>query len=891
MASSSSDWLSRALGRVADCVHGRAWWVLALATVATVLSLTYAFLHLGINTDTTEMLAADVPFQEAREQYKKTFPQNTDSILLVVEAGTPEMAHAAVNALDARLRKEHKHIKVVYTPFGGSFFENTALLYLDLSELERLEKSLAESKSFIEALMRDQTLHGVFTMLSQSYTTTHWVNETLLDSLFRRMAESIQASLAGLDYVLAWHSVLLKQDIKASQTRRFILVQPHLDYQQLLPAETALQAIRRIIQESAVIDIPGVRVRVTGEVALAHEELQVVSQRAGIAAIFALVLVCFSLTFAFRSWRLMVITLLTLLVGLSLSAGFATLAVGKLNILSLAFAVLFIGLAVDYAIHLCLRYQELLGLGNERLPAMRKSLQEVGPALILCAVTTGLGFYTFVPTNYSGMSELGVISGTSMFIGLVVSLTVLPAILFVFPLSKNDCRPPSSNQGLTSLYQFPIRHGRTIRWATIAIFLGAAFLLPQAAFDGNPHNLRDPNVESVQTLDDLLEDNTGASWTLTLLPSEDKVSDSVSKFRALESVEKVVTIHDFIPTEQFEKLLLLGNLMEKTFWQGSDSGSSSSLTDQNSPLPAMESFLTTLDEHIQQTELVDAESPPVRLRTVMRNLVVRLRSLDQASQSDLFDRLNTSLLGSIPTRPANLQALMQKGLISQKDLPQELVERWVGKDGTYRVEVYPKNDLTNSMALEQFVNDVRSITSDVTGLPVVYVDGGTEVAGAFKQAFVSALLVIVVILALVLRNLRDVLLVILPLSLAAMCLVGYTVIFSLPFNYANVIALPLIFGLGADSGIHIVERMRRRPAQCEAFLRSGTIRGVFFSSLTTMLSFSNLAYTSHVGIASMGQLLTLGVLLTLIGSLVVLPAFLYRGNIGAHLPRYSKEEV
>jgi predicted RND superfamily exporter protein len=180
------------------------------------------------------------------------------------------------------------------------------------------------------------------------------------------------------------------------------------------------------------------------------------------------------------------------------------------------------------------------------------------------------------------------------------------------------------------------------------------------------------------------------------------------------------------------------------------------------------------------------------------------------------------------------------------------------------MEVYPKEDLRNTVALEKFVNEVRSIAPKVTGLPVIYMDGGNEVAGAFRQAFISALLVIVVILAIVLRNICDVLLVILPLGLAAICL--------------NVIALPLIFGLGADSGIHIVERMRRRPAQCEAFLRSGTIRGVFFSSLTTMLSFSNLAYTSHVGVASMGQLLTLGVLLTLIGCLVVLPAFLYRGQ-------------
>jgi hypothetical protein len=381
-------------------------------------------------------------------------------------------------------------------------------------------------------------------------------------------------------------------------------------------------------------------------------------------------------------------------------------------------------------------------------------------------------------------------------------------------------------------------------------------------------------------LDDLLEDNTGAAWTLTLLPSEDKVSDYVSSLGALESVDKVLTIHDFIPKQQIGKFFLLEELADGIFPQGSDSGFPPSPTGRDSLITAMQSFLTVMDTHIQKAKLRNDDSPAVRLSAELRNLVARLDNRDQESQTDLLDRLDKSLLGSLPTGPINIRAAKEKGPITQEDLPQELLERWVGKDGTYRLEVYPKKDLRNTVALEQFVHEVRSIAQEVTGLPVIYMDGGNEVAGAFRQAFVSALLVIVVILAIVLRNIWDILLVILPLGLAAICLVAYTVIFSLPFNYANVIALPLIFGLGADSGIHIVERIRRRPAQCEAFLRSGTIRGVFFSGLTTMLSFSNLAYTSHVGIASMGQLLTLGVFLTLIGSLVVLPAFLYRRPLG-----------
>jgi len=875
----SFSWVSIVLGWVADVVKSKAWWILTLAAIATVISFWSAFMYLGINTNTTEMLAADVPIQEASEHYKKVFPQNADSILLVVEARTPEMAHAAVATLDARLRIEHEYIKSVYTPFGGEFFEKHALLYLDLAELEELSKVVSVNKTLIQEFMHNRNIFGLFTMLSDRENQIDWVKEPLLDSLFRRMAEGIQSSVIGLDYVLAWHSVMLKLEAQTSPIRRFVLLQPHLDYKKMLPAETALQVIHRVIQESGLSAIPGVRIRVTGEVALSHEELAVVGQRAGIAAILSLIMVCGTLTLAFHSWRFMVVTLLTLLVGLSLSAAFATVAVGQLNILSMAVAVLFIGLAVDYAIHLCLRYQELVGLGNEPFGAIKTSLREVGPALMLCALTTGLGFYSFVPTNYTGMSELGLISGTSMFIGLVVTLTVLPAILWVFPSLKDDCRPASTQQRWKALYQFPIRHGQVIRWGTVVVFFGAVFLLPQASFDWNPHNIRDPHVESVQTMDDLLEDPKGGAWSLTLLSTVDQVAGDVSRLGALESVEKVVTIEDFIPSHQFEKLIVLAGLADGMFPQESASVIPASSTGVETTLAAMQSFLAVLEERIHMAGLSDQGSSAIQLRNALRSLIAKFNAIDHEAKNDLLARLDKSLLGSLPTDPLTMYSTaMPTGLITQKDLPKELRERWVGKEGAYRLEVYPKKDLRNVSALEQFVNEVRRIAPEVTGLPAIYLDGGNEVAGAFKQAFISALLVILVILALVLRNIWDILLVILPLSLAAICLVGYTVIFDMPFNYANVIALPLIFGLGADSGIHIVERMRRSPAECEALLRSGTIRGVFFSSVTTMLSFSNLAYTSHVGIASMGQLLTLGILLTLIGCLVVLPAFLYRVN-------------
>ena len=198
--------------------------------------------------------------------------------------------------------------------------------------------------------------------------------------------------------------------------------------------------------------------------------------------------------------------------------------------------------------------------------------------------------------------------------------------------------------------------------------------------------------------------------------------------------------------------------------------------------------------------------------------------------------------------------------------------------GSCSCEVVPKEDPRDTTALRKFVDQVRSVTPEATGLPVLYLDGSQQVIRAFGQAFIFAILAIVGVLGIVFRNLRDALLVLLPLCLAGLFLGAMTVVLDSPFNYANILALPLIFGLGADSGIHIIERMRRMPARCGDFLRSSTMRGVLFSGLTTILSFSNLAYTPHLGVASMGRFLALGVLFTLIATLVVLPAFLYTGR-------------
>jgi hopanoid biosynthesis associated RND transporter like protein HpnN len=475
------------------------------------------------------------------------------------------------------------------------------------------------------------------------------------------------------------------------------------------------------------------------------------------------------------------------------------------------------------------------------------------------------------------MSELGLISGTSMFIGLLTSLTVLPAMMTVLPF-----RPAQrwttlwSARDLYPIYEFPLRHGQAIRGTTLLLLLLSLFLLTKATFDRNPHNLRDPHSESVSTLKDLLESGEGAPWTVSVLaPDTGGASDYAARLHQLDTVKDVRTINDFVPEHQVGKLMLLQEMAETFLSRPGGPSAQSPAAKPEDPIPALRAFLNRLDEFVQSGKRTNEADPAVRLRVMLSTLLTQLDSFEGQPKSRLLERLHQSLLGSLPAKSMNTDPTHHPGPFSVDDLPREVYERWVSEDGSYRIEVTPKEDLRSTIAMRNFVNDVRVIAPQATGLPVSYLDGSQQVIQAFGQAFVFAILAIIGILAIVFRNLRDALLVILPLCLAGVLTGAMTVALDTPFNYANILVLPLIFGLGADCGIHIVERMRRMPARCGDFLRSSTMRGVFFSGLTTILSFSNLAYTPHLGVSSMGRLLAMGVLFTLVATLVVLPAILY----------------
>jgi len=854
-------------------VRRTAIWVVVLTLLFTGIVLYYTMAHLGIDASTADMLSETLPFRRNLKDFEQAFPQLQGTMLIVIHGKTPDLAQGASTILAKSLRNETRIFKTVYVPGGGKFFEKHALLYLSPKKLEDLADNLAKIQPFLGKLTRNQDLKGLFSMLTDAVNAVIDGEDIDLTPLFHQISEAIEALLNHRQYQVSWQELMQGGKLDPDRLRRFIVVQPRVDYSQLLPAKAAIREIRRLTRELHLTKDYGVNVGLTGKIALKYDQWQSVRRGAKLASIVSTILVGAILFAGLGSSWLVLVSLLSLAIGLIWTAGFASVAVGHLNLISVTFAVLYIGLGVDYAIHFCLHYKELIQKGNSHSEALVQTAQNIGSSLVLCAITTALGFYAFVPTAFAGMAELGIISGTGIFINLFISLTILPALLSLMPLSPKKTKPQAPRHVSTLFSSLTSRYARVIWIGTLALGIGALFLLPRVSFDWNTLDLRDPNNESVVILKKLLSNSKTSPWYLNVLaPNFRAATEYGARLDKLDPVYKCITLGDFIPSHQTEKLDIIENiaLIIGPELLGKDHQPPSSSADQ---ISAMHNFSLSLETYLK----TGGNFPLVRaartLHTDLRHLYFALNTQGQ-QPAHMLRGLNRSLLSSLPEQLRLLQVSLEADRITWDNLPKDLARRWVTRDGRYRIEIFPRENLLDSAALRRFVIAVHSVVPNAIGLPVIDLEAGDAVVRAFQQASLLSLFAITILLLILMRPRSDTILVLLPLLLAGAFTGAASVLFDVPFNFANIIALPLLLGVGVDNGIHMVHRAHIMPFLDGQILRTSTARAVVYSALTTIFSFGSLILSTHRGIRSMGQLLTIGIVFILICTLIVLPALL-----------------
>jgi len=673
------------------------------------------------------------------------------------------------------------------------------------------------------------------------------------------LAATLESTMAGQYRPLSWRSLITNQAPDRRELRRFILVQPALDFESIQPGERATRAIRSIAAAVGYVPERGVRVRLTGQVPFADEEFATLAHNAALNTSVTLILVALLLWLALRSVRIIVAVLVCLLLGLIITAAFVLLALGPFNLISVAFAVLFVGLGVDFAIQYCIRYRAVRQVQDDLHRALQEAAAGVGVPLTLAAVATALGFYAFLPTQYLGVSELGLIAGTGMLIALSVTLTVLPALLVLLhPPGEPE---PIGYARLAPLDRYLIQHRREVLSATGVLAIIGLALMPLVQFDFNPLHLRNAQSESLSTALDLMRDPQTSPETIDVLtPSLSAAAALADRLAPLPEVLQAVTLQSFVPEQQEQKLALISDcalLLDPTL----NPGQARDAPSDNENIRAISTAAVALKEAAGTSTAAGAQSA--------RRMAQALETIARG-EPELRKRIHDALIPGLRATLEQLRAALQAHRITLENLPPELVRDWLSADGRARVEVYPRNAQDNA-TLRRFVTAVSAIAPNATGEPVSVQGSSQTIIHAFVEAGIYALVAITVLLAVALRNAKQVLLTLAPLLLAGVLTLACTVLLRMPLNFANIIALPLLFGIGVAFNVYFVMAWREGAT---GLLQSSLTRAVLFSALTTAGAFGSLWLSAHPGTASMGKLLAISLLCTLATALLFLPALL-----------------
>ncbi len=854
-----------------------AWWVghvvrhhlavIVLFIFATLGILAYSVANFKINDDLTNMISEKLPFRHLEKEFFREFPQLSDVIVLVVDGESVGEAMDARKRLAGRLRKEGKLFRSVYEPGGGEYFERNGLLYLNVHELEDLSDNLAEGEPLMGLLLQDFSLRGFFSLIGTALDNYGSDSAGKMDILLDHVGKAFTGAARNRPYHLSWQGMMYGEKGTSDQRRQFIIIHPKLDKNGLLMGAPPPFAIHRII--SGLKFDNSIKIRMTGDVLLAYENMSTVKQSVGLATFASLLLVGLVIFICLGSKRLVIACFVTLMTGLIWTTGFAIAAIGSLNLISITFAVLFVGLGIDYGIQFCLRYRELVEAGHDNRESVITTANGVGKGLFLSCITTALGFFAFLPTAYSGIAQLGLISGTGMFISFFCNLTVLPALLTLIRSRNGMTRSFLKKRTITKFTEFPYRYSRSIIVGAVVLGLCSAITLPMVYFDYNPLNLYNPASESITTLKELFNNNQAPPWTISILAGGKQDAGKLTeKLGKMKEVKAAISISDFVPGEQPEKLRIISDIA--LFMPDPDQINVKRLT-YGEKMAALNRLEARLARFLEENP-----GPSTRqIERVLDSLREFKRYVRASGKGDAaFSELQSSLLSGLPPLLRRLDKMLHPTPVTESDLPRDLVREYVSPDGHYRVQVLPREDIMNIDALARFVTAVKSVTPNVTDTPVTVYETGKAVTSSFRLATLLALVAVIIVLLVSLRSLFVTALVLIPLVLTIMLTAATSVIFDLPLNYANVIVLPLLLGVGVHSGIMFMLRYLTEPPPDGNMLTTSTARAVFYSNLTMIISSATLAFSSHRGIASIGILLTVCFVFILLSILVIFPALL-----------------
>jgi hypothetical protein len=672
-------------------------------------------------------------------------------------------------------------------------------------------------------------------------------------------------------------------------TMGFLKVQPEVASSDFNGSSPSIDRLREVISEVAGKH-PEARLALTGIPILESDEMRSSQTAMFYASILSFLGVAALMVLGFRGLRYPILGNLVLLVGMAWSFGFTTLAVGHLNILSVSFAAMLIGIGIDYSTVYLLRYLECRHEGLDAHAAVIETGASVGPGILTAAISSSVAFFCAVLTDFAGVAELGIIAGGGILICTVAAFVVLPAVLVVADRARAGHTLPKPLESrwlrfLTSRYPVAVTCLSSLAIAGIAAY-GV-----RVEYDYNLLHLQARGLESVEVQKRIFDQaENSLLFAVSLADSSQQALELKKKFESLASVHHVEELAAILPRFGEDETQLLVQAVGAQL---------SSLPSRSPEAPEVDPSMT--GRELEQIEALLAPLPgpaASAARDTIGRFLDQLSEKSQAAQTQLLREYQARLSADLLARLHGLAAIASPEPVTPADLTPALVGRFISPHGKWLMQIYPKSQIWDIKPLEKFIADVRSVDPEATGTPLQTYEASKAIKHSYETAGIYALVAVCLFLLIDFRNLRDCLLALLPPLAGTALMFGVLGLCDIDLNPANLIVLPLVVGLGVDGGVHVIHDFRSQRQDRPYTPSASVINAMFVNATTTMVGFGSMMIAAHRGLYSLGLVLTIGVGTCLLVSIVLVPAILTwmtrrRGALGAAqwLPDELPEEL
>jgi hopanoid biosynthesis associated RND transporter like protein HpnN len=865
--------------------------VVILASLLTAsLSVWFAVEKLSFKNDRGDLVANNLNYVEAYEKYRQEF-EDFDGMMVVVSGEDPERMKEFSNFIVAKIKLHSQNFSTVFHKVDTDYFRKKGLLYLEKSELTDLVIKINSHENFLRKINISPGLNELMESISAEISTG-MVSSILTGFLENENSQSDKDETGDLSFLIAlekqmllslqgkesyrspWISFLtgdkksLSEEgylVSANERLMFILVVHNDNNKEDRSTRNSINLLRKLIKETHT-GFPEIEVGLTGEDVIAADEMAITQVDVRNASQIALFGVTLLFIIAYRGVIKPLFAVLSLVIALCWSVGWATLVVGHLNILTIVFTTILIGLGIDFGIHILERYKEERMSGSNALNALQKTVQGTGRGNFAGAVTTALAFGGMIFTDFIGIVELGKISSGGIFFCMISMILVLPAFISLEEKIRKPKYVQERFKYRASWLEFCFKSHRLVIFVSIFLIVLSLFSLRAVKFDYNLLNLQAHGTEAVKYEMKVIEQAGRSAWSVAILT--DSLEETIKKHHALEklsAVGNVESIVSLLPQNQTEKIEYIKEL--RPFLRDLTVKTEISQVSQPSLIKTMKKIRFKLQGKEDKGEVAEARKLSQVFLDVSEEQSVGITE-------KRLNKFSENLFADYRDKVADLKMNVDVSPVSVAEIPKSLRKRYVSQNGVYLITVYPSVDIWNIDQREEFLRQLRQVDPSATGNAIHMFESTRLMRDGYVQGGVYAMVAIFIYILISFGNIRTTLIVLLPVVVGSIWTVGIMGLLGIAFNLANLVILPLIIGIGVVNGVHIVHRYREEKDKNINILSKSTGRGVVLSSLTTMIGFGSLTVADYQGVYSLGLILTLGVGCCLLASITVLPCVL-----------------